>query len=226
MCYRYEIVPLDMAISETIVWFLTILNFQTGEILTGVDGIMENGLWNFDLLEEQPSRYSYHSTSTAEHIQRHAEFGLTSNPASTSSRPPKILAHVVNRLVVLQVIVDMVLSFPHDKEKIFFSSLVSVNSIADRIFRKLRGLLMAVSLDSTKFELQEEENHNTVKNKLKEKQAATQRKKKGKNRNTKKCNPALKNCNDFVQDITLEVFFSYCCPCYLTFECRGKKNIF
>ncbi|CAO2834833.1 unnamed protein product [Amaranthus hypochondriacus] len=178
--------------------------FLTGEILTGVDGIMENGLWNFDLLEEQPSRYRYHSTSTAEHIQRHVEFGLTSNPTSTSSRPPKTLVHVVNRLFVLQVIVDMVLSFPHDKEKIFFSSLVSVNSIADRIFRKLRGLLMAISLDSTKFELQEEENHNPVRNKLKEKQAATQRKKKGKNRNTKKCNPALKNCNDFVQDITRE----------------------
>ncbi|XP_021756293.1 uncharacterized protein LOC110721453 [Chenopodium quinoa] len=182
---------------------------MTGEILKGADGSMENGLWNFGLAEEQSVRYRDQNAPTTEHLQRRAELGLTSDLVSPSSRPPTILRHVVNRLFVLQVIIEMALTCPHDnfnKEKIFFSSLESVNMIADGILSKLRGLLMAVSLDYIKFELMDEENHYIVANKSKEKQGGTQRKKKGKNRNSKKINPAIRNCdNAFVLDKTHEV---------------------
>ncbi|XP_021864272.2 uncharacterized protein [Spinacia oleracea] len=180
---------------------------MTGEILKGADGITKDGLWNFGLAEEQSLRYIDHTASTAEHLQRRTELGLTSNPVSSSSKPPTTLMCAVNRLFVLQVIIEMALTCPQDdfnKEKMFFSSLDSVNSIADGILRKLRGLLMVVSLDYTKFELMNEENHNIVANKSKEKQPAIQRKK-GKNRNAKKVNPSLKNCNnDFVLDKNLK----------------------
>lgn len=169
-------------------------------------------MWNFGFAE-QSLRYRDHNTSTAECLQRRAEFGLTSDLVSSSSSPPATLMCAFNRLFVLQVIIDMALTFRHDKfdmEKIFFSSLDSVNTIADGILRKLRGLLMVVSLDYIKFELMDEENHSISANKSKEKMAATQRKKKGKNRNAKKLNPDLKNCNnEFVQDKTFEVFLSF-----------------
>lgn len=163
-------------------------------------------MWNFDL-EEEPLRHRDHNTFTADNSQRRAQFGLTSDLVLSSSSPPTTLKTAVNRLFVLQVIIAMALKFPHDdldKEKIFFSSLDSVNTIVDGILRKLRGLLMVVSLDHTKFELMEDEN---VANKTKVKQAASQRKKKGKNRSARNFNSALKNCSDdFAVDKALEVF--------------------
>lgn len=180
----------------------------TGEILKGADGIMKDEVWNVDMAEEQSLRYRDHNTFTTVHLQRRAEFGLTSDLVSSSTRLPTTLICSINRLFVLQVIIDMALTCPHDdfdKEKIFFSSFSSVNTIADGILRKLRGLIMVVSLDYTKFELMDEEIHNIAASKSKEKQAATQRKKKGKNRNAKKCNPALKNCNtEILLDKSLE----------------------
>ncbi|XP_057250564.1 uncharacterized protein LOC104905346 isoform X2 [Beta vulgaris subsp. vulgaris] len=176
----------------------------TGDIVKGADGIVEDRLWNFDL-EEEPLRHRDHNTFTADNSQRRAQFGLTSDLVLSSSSPPTTLKTAVNRLFVLQVIIAMALKFPHDdldKEKIFFSSLDSVNTIVDGILRKLRGLLMVVSLDHTKFELMEDEN---VANKTKVKQAASQRKKKGKNRSARNFNSALKNCSDdFAVDKALE----------------------
>lgn len=176
---------------------------------------MEDGLRSFGLGEQQPLRYKNHNKPTAAYLERRAEFGLASNQAMPSSRPPAALLHGINRLLVLQVVIDMALTFPNDdfgKEKIFFSSLDSVNSIADGILRKLRGLLMVASLDSTNLELLEEESQSNVANKSNEKQAATQRKKKGKNRSAKKFNLASSNCNNnSLLDNTVEVPLCFCC---------------
>ncbi|KAK6120720.1 hypothetical protein DH2020_045536 [Rehmannia glutinosa] len=74
-------------------------------------------------------------------------------------------------------------------------SLDCVNSISDIILRKLRELLMVVSLDCTKFELLGEGNMNPLTKKLNDKHVATNRKKKGKNRN-RKSNPVPRPCED------------------------------
>ncbi|XP_074272967.1 uncharacterized protein LOC141596656 [Silene latifolia] len=149
------------------------------------------------------------SMSTGDFLQRRAEFGLTSNLGEFSSKLPTSLVCAINRLIVLQAIIALAISPPledFDKEKIFFSSLGSVNSVSDVILRKIRGLLMVVSLDSTKFELLEEENRKTTITKSKEKSTATHRKKKGKNRNSKKSSTALKNSDSaLVADKTLKV---------------------
>ncbi|XP_049380095.1 uncharacterized protein LOC125844799 isoform X1 [Solanum stenotomum] len=75
-----------------------------------------------------------------------------------------------------------------DSEKLFFSSLESVNTLSDCILRKLRGLLMIISLDCTKYELLEDENLNSSPKQNKEILGASNRKKKGKNRKVKKSN--------------------------------------
>ncbi|EYU30539.1 hypothetical protein MIMGU_mgv1a025631mg [Erythranthe guttata] len=83
----------------------------------------------------------------------------------------------------------------HGTEKLFYSSLDCVNSIADIILRKLRELLMVISLDCTKIELLGEGNKNSHAKKSTEKHVANNRKKKGKNRN-KKSNPVPRPCQD------------------------------
>lgn len=85
----------------------------------------------------------------------------------------------------------------HAKERLFFSSLGSVNAISDWILRKLRGLLMVVSLDCTKLELLEEVNWKCPTKKSKEKPGAGSRRKKGKTRNTKRVIAAPESaCDD------------------------------
>ncbi|XP_016545438.1 uncharacterized protein LOC107845543 isoform X3 [Capsicum annuum] len=101
-------------------------------------------------------------------------------------------------LFMLKDISTMLLACPHsvcespDSEKLFFSSLESVNTLSDCILRKLRGLLMIISLDCTKYELLEDENFNSLPKQNKEILGASNRKKKGKNRKVKKSNPLPK----------------------------------
>jgi hypothetical protein len=90
----------------------------------------------------------------------------------------------------------MLLAFQHgayDHEKLFFTSLDSANSISDIILRKLREMLMVVSLDCTKIELLEEGNWSS--NKFKERAVSTTHKKKGKKR-SKNSNPVPRPCTD------------------------------
>lgn len=97
-----------------------------------------------------------------------------------------------------------------DKEKFFFSLLDFVNIVSDLILRKLRGLLMVVFFDFIKVELLEEENKKFMLNKFKEKFFVINRKKKGKNRNVKRFNFVLKNCEDgFLSDKIIGVFFFF-----------------
>ncbi|KAH9621285.1 hypothetical protein KSS87_000896 [Heliosperma pusillum] len=188
----------------------TAAKFMTEDIIKDDTKILDND-WDLGVGVHQSLECRYRSSSsmsTGDFLQRRAEFGLTSNLGESSSKLPTSLVCAINRLIVLQAIIALAISPPledFDKEKIFFSSLGSVNSVSDVILRKIRGLLMVVSLDSTKFELLEEENEKTTITKSKEKPTATHRKKKGKNRNSKKSSTALKNSDSaLVADKTLK----------------------
>ncbi|XP_025887463.1 uncharacterized protein [Solanum lycopersicum] len=105
-------------------------------------------------------------------------------------------------LFMLEDISTVLLACPHsvceppDSEKLFFSSFESVNTLSDCILRKLRGLLMIISLDCTKYELLEDENLNSLPKQNKEILGASNRKKKGKNRKVKKSNSLPKPKTD------------------------------
>ncbi|KAG5548406.1 hypothetical protein RHGRI_013932 [Rhododendron griersonianum] len=80
-------------------------------------------------------------------------------PASVSGKPSSF-ANMFYGLSVLQEILSILLACQHGefaKERVLFSSLPFVSTVSDCIFRKLRGLMMVVSLDCTKLELLEED---------------------------------------------------------------------
>ncbi|KAL9228851.1 hypothetical protein vseg_004386 [Gypsophila vaccaria] len=193
---------LDLGFRKSV--FRTVLgtaaNSLTEDILKDDDELLGND-WRFGIGHRslEYNHQSSSSTSTSDFLQRRAEFGITSNVGAPSSKLPTSLVCAINRLIVLQDIIALattsLLDDSNHQEKIFFSSLDSVDSVSDRILRKIRGLLMVVSLDSTKFELLEEDNKKTTPNKSKENSTATHRKKKGKNRNTKKPSSGLNNSN-------------------------------
>lgn len=108
------------------------------------------------------------------------------------SEPPSSLANMFCGLSVLQEISRILLACQHGefpKERVLFSSLPLVSTVSDCIFRKLRGLMMVVSLDCTKLELLEEVNTNPPMKKSKDKIGAASRRKKGRTRNMKGVNP-------------------------------------
>ncbi|XP_042016015.1 uncharacterized protein LOC121763991 [Salvia splendens] len=108
------------------------------------------------------------------------------------------LCQIFNSLYILQVISTLLYAAQFDgyqKEKLFFSSLDCINSISDIIIRKLRELLMVISLDCTKIELLGEENTDSRIKKVNEKHVSNSRKKKGKNHN-KKLNPVPRPSQD------------------------------
>jgi hypothetical protein len=147
----------------------------TAEILNGSDDTFEDTMWL--------------STQVADPTVR-KDSKFLRKPSSVS-RMPSTLVYVLKGLYILQDISILLLSFQNReeycKEKLFFSSLGSVSTVSDCILRKLRGMLMVVSLDFTKMELLEEENvnyHPTKKSK--EKVCSGARRKKGKTRNSKK----------------------------------------
>ncbi|XP_015059822.1 uncharacterized protein LOC107005675 isoform X4 [Solanum pennellii] len=110
-------------------------------------------------------------------------------------------------LFMLEDISTVLLACPHsvcespDSEKLFFSSFESVNTLSDCILRKLRGLLMIISLDCTKYELLEDENLNSLPKQNKEILGASNRKKKGKNRKVKKSNSLPKPKTDGLRPV-------------------------
>lgn len=124
------------------------------------------------------------------------EFGTVLSPV-TFCKKPAALARAFNSLLVLHevnMIVTSNLNSEYDIGKLFFSSLGSVCTISDCILRKLRGFFMVISLDCTKLELLGEALDKSSSGKPKEKLSVSNRKKKGRNRNTKKQNPVSKTC--------------------------------
>lgn len=98
------------------------------------------------------------------------------------------LYQIFNSLYILQVISTLLCAAQfggYKKEKLFFSSLDCVKCISDIVLRKMRDLLMVISLDCTKLELLGEESMDFRTKKLNEKHAVNNRKKKGKNHNKK-----------------------------------------
>ncbi|GMH17223.1 hypothetical protein Nepgr_019064 [Nepenthes gracilis] len=174
----------------------------TGEILRGADSSLGNETWFFSKGLEHCVRYNCNSSGR---VERNAEFGLSLDPTSHLPNPMPLL-NAIDGLLVLQEIIAMILACDHgeyDREKLFFSSLDSVDTIWDCISRKLRGMLMVVSLDSTKIELLEDQGLKPPPNKFKEKFGGTSRRKKVKNRNMKKTNHATKTEVDFAPGMTL-----------------------
>ncbi|XP_074354322.1 uncharacterized protein LOC141693199 isoform X2 [Apium graveolens] len=128
-----------------------------------------------------------------------ADFNSTTTSASVSGMATSA-DNICRSLYILQDISAMLLSCNHSSEhayeELFFSSLGSVNSTSNFVFRKLRGLLMVVSVDYTKLELLEEVNGKCSTKKIKEKPSATSRRKKGKTRNTKKVSSVGSSIDD------------------------------
>ncbi|XP_047341553.1 uncharacterized protein LOC124945204 [Impatiens glandulifera] len=123
-------------------------------------------------------------------------FCLSQNPAERSGKYPSYASSIFG-LFILEDIVTLLSQYQHSEygeERVFFSSLISVSTISDFIFRKFRDLLMLVSLDCTKLELLEEDSLTLSSKKSNEKVATTTtRKKKSRSRNTKRQNPVQKS---------------------------------
>lgn len=119
---------------------------------------------------------------------------------------------IFNSLYILQVISTLLSAAQaggYEKEKLFFSSLDCVNSISDIILRKMRELLMVISLDWTKSELLGEGSMKSLAKKQNDKHVSSNRKKKGKNHN-KKSNPDPRPCQYDSKPIkTDKVFYFY-----------------
>ena len=161
---------------------MVLLYFQTREVLKGTSSSLEDELWLFNTGVELPLRCNY-AASTRKSVSTLAagtEFGSTIIPASLSGKSSSV-ANTFNNLLVLQDIVRMTSFCGHsdyDEGKIFFSTLSSICTISDFILRRLRGLLMVLSLDCTKLELIAEGNDKPLPNKSKGKLGACNRNKK------------------------------------------------
>lgn len=177
----------------------------THEILKGATSGMEDETRLFRAGADRRVRYNYTVAmqTSIPSMTAEAEFGSTIIPATLSGKPTSVV-NAFSSLLVLKDIIMIILSCQYsgsDTGKLFFSTLGSVCTISDCIFRKLRGFLMVVSLDCTKLELLGEGIEKSLPNKSKEKLGACSRRKKGRNRNMKKdldCAIAHKEKGDLV----------------------------
>ncbi|XP_015584405.2 uncharacterized protein LOC8289171 isoform X2 [Ricinus communis] len=165
-------------------------NSLTREIVKGAGAALQDEMWLFRAGAEQPLRYIYAEPlrHTTLKLSADAEFGSPITFASLSGKAAS-LVNLFNCLFVIQDIVALILPGQHreyDVSKIFFSTLRSVSSISDCILRKLRGLVMVISLDCTKLELLGEGNMKHLTSKQKEKPNTGSRRKKAKTHNMKK----------------------------------------
>ncbi|KAL9669630.1 hypothetical protein QQ045_007177 [Rhodiola kirilowii] len=106
--------------------------------------------------------------------------------SSTHSSQSNSFGNAVKGLLLLQDIHTVSRCCDFDKEKLYFSKFESVNSSLDSIFRKVRGLLMAISLQSTRLELLDEGNTEFRPIKCKVKSVPGNRRKKGRPRDVKR----------------------------------------
>lgn len=163
-------------------------NCQTAETLKGKN-FLEDETLLCSPQAEQP--LEYHTVLSREENSVYpqvpdSKVGCRMTSVSVSKYPFQLKC-MLGTLILLQDISSMLLACQHsryDEDKLFFSSLASVSTTSDCILRKLREILMVISLDCTKFELLEEGKMSSSIKKQKEKLGTT--KKKGKNRNAKK----------------------------------------
>ncbi|XP_065859306.1 uncharacterized protein [Euphorbia lathyris] len=165
----------------------------THEIVKGASASMKDEMWLFRAGAEQPLSFIYKESilRTTLDVPSNREFGLPIMHGSQSGEATDLF-NLFYSLLVVQDIVSLLLPGQHqeyDKSNIFFSTLHSVSSVSDCVLRKLRGLVMVISLDCTKLELLEEGSFKCITSKSTEKLKAGSHKKKGKTRNMKKLNP-------------------------------------
>ncbi|KAI3981360.1 hypothetical protein MKX01_001805 [Papaver californicum] len=126
--------------------------------------------------------------------------------ADSEFLPPKIQSPVLgkqnrwsklcNCLSVLQEISSTIVECQNSdfyNEKLFFSTMGSIRTTSDVLFRKFRGLLMVVSSDCIKLELLEGDNLSSPGNKVIGKIGVGKKRGKGKNRNLGKPSHDLKS---------------------------------
>lgn len=121
-----------------------------------------------------------------------SEFSSTISFSSVSEQS-KSFVKVLRGLLVLQDISALISACKdgdYGREKLFFTSLASVCTISDCLLRKIRGILLSVSLDCTRLELLGDGNLKLPTEKPKEKSNASSRRKKGKARKFKGMNLA------------------------------------
>ncbi|KAK4416034.1 hypothetical protein Salat_2710800 [Sesamum alatum] len=172
----------------------------TSDLVKGKLCVLDDKMWCFDDQDKQLWRWDKTSLGrrdTAAFRGTDTKIKWNANPGQVSEDLSPLYC-IFNSLCILQAISTLFSAAQFGgcgREKLFFSSLDSVNSISDIILRKLRELIMVISLDCTKFELLGEGNMSPLTKKLNEKHAANNRKKKGKNHN-KKSNPVPRPCQD------------------------------
>lgn len=167
----------------------------TDEILRGTLGALEEERWLFSVGSEQPLRY--HTTVSRQMtkpslLETVSEFSSTISFSSVSEQS-KSFVKVLRGLLVLQDISALISACKdgdYGREKLFFTSLASVCTISDCLLRKIRGILLSVSLDCTRLELLGDGNLKFPTEKPKEKSNASSRRKKGKARKFKGMNLA------------------------------------
>ncbi|XP_015950587.1 uncharacterized protein LOC107475465 isoform X1 [Arachis duranensis] len=170
----------------------------TREILEVAHNASQDEIWLYSVGVDKFLQYnrtaSAQRTTTA--FPNDVEFGTVVTPLAFCNKP-SALARALNSLLVLldvNMVITSVLNIDYDIGELFFSSLDSVCTVSDCILRKIRGLLMVISLDCTKFELLSEELDKSSSGRSKEKPSASNRKKKGRSRNTKKQNHVPYTC--------------------------------
>ncbi|XP_058104484.1 uncharacterized protein LOC131248286 isoform X3 [Magnolia sinica] len=168
------------------------------EVIKGANDALKDEMGFLNVGAEQPLRYG--PTPSCQSSMKalsgtDADVCLGIIPASISGKPTS-LSNAVNGLLVLQEMSAMILAYQHgeiEKEKLFFSTLGSVHTVSDFLFRRLRGFLMVLSSDYIKRELLGDDDLKAPMNKSKEKSGGGSRKGKNKGRNTKKLHPVQKS---------------------------------
>ncbi|KAJ0112454.1 hypothetical protein Patl1_00187 [Pistacia atlantica] len=158
---------------------------------------LKDEMWLFSAGVDQSLRLN-HTKSLQRMIlglSSDAECGLVKASTSHFGKSASI-TNTFNSLLVLGDISTMISFCRHneyDIDNMFFSNLISLSTMTDCFLRKLRGLLMVVSLDCTKFELFGEGNFKSSPDKSKDKPSACGRRKKGRTRSMKRQNPLPKS---------------------------------
>ncbi|XP_019159312.1 PREDICTED: uncharacterized protein LOC109156008 isoform X1 [Ipomoea nil] len=173
------------------------------EIVKGRKDVLDDNVWHcgneVDLL--------FRCNTTTSYQECPANFSGTDEgslwnkiPTSVSGMPSSLIC-ILRGLSVLQNISTMLFEFQHtyyERERLYFSSLESISSISDCILRRLRVVLMVISLECTKVELLDDGKLNSSFKKNKEKVGPGNNKKSRKNRKVKKPNPVPKLSTDDV----------------------------
>ncbi|XP_038682245.1 uncharacterized protein LOC119982767 isoform X2 [Tripterygium wilfordii] len=179
--------------------------FLTLEISKGKSSVMMEEMWSLSAGVEQASRYKCSDSSRSHTVTNTAYtgFGLSIKPPSGHGKS-KALIEILNQLIVLQDVLSLVSSCWHSDHnigKVFFTTLGCLGTTSDCVLRKMRALIMVISLDCMKIELLEEDNSKSLPTKSKEKLSSCSKKKKGRTHNMKKLNPgAGSGADDFLSD--------------------------